>query len=373
MVLPGLGKVARGAETAYIHVARELAANSRVEVDLFGSGELREPGIRFHRVPCAGRERYQWAPGLPLARNAYQLEEAGFILRLAASGLYKAHRYDAVIHSGFPYTNWFLRTNRPRKGPAVVYWAQNGDWACTSSRSEFRFFGCDGLICLSPEQLARNEKRWNAVLVPNGVDPAKFHPLDQELPCRPANWPAVKRVAIMASALVPTKRVEDAVRAVAQLPETGLVVAGDGPLREQLQKLGDELMPGRLLLAGSVPHQKLAGWLRQADLFLHTAEKEPFGIVYLEAMASGLPVVAPDEPTARWIVGNAGRFAPVGDPEGIAREIRWLLDSGYAPVYGDLARSRVETGWSWKNQADRILDFLQQCAVKTGRDKACLV
>src|SRR4029077_19427559 len=110
-------------------------------------------------------------------------------------------------------------------------------------------------------------------------------------------------IVLMVSALVESKRVLEGMRVVARIPDAMLVVAGDGPLRDQFDALGNELMPGRfrrLLL----PSEQMPDLYRSADAFLHPTLHESFGNVYVEAMAVGLPVVAHDYEVTRWIFGD---------------------------------------------------------------------
>lgn len=364
MILPGLGRVRRGAETAYIEAAKALVHNHGVEVDLFGGALLDIPGVKTHSIAHMSREKVPFVPGIPLARNSYQIEEASFILNLALSGLYRPSLYDAVLHSGFPYTNWFLRCGRRPKTQALVYWAQNGDWACHTKSSEYRFFKCDGLVCINPEQRDRNQERWPTCLVPNGVDTNFFHPKADGSPEKPSAWPRAKKVIMMASALVPTKRVDLAIKAVAGLEDVALVVAGDGPLRQELALLGETLMPGRLFLAGSQSAETLKDWYASADLFLHTAREEPFGIVYLEAMASGLSIVHPEEATPKWIMGDAGKPVEVTDSALLEKTLKESLFGNTFAFDRIRARNRAEEGWSWTTQTGKLLTFLRDLSDK---------
>ena len=60
---------------------------------------------------------------------------------------------------------------------------------------------------------------------------------------------------------------------------------------------------------------------RQADLFLHMSQEEPFGIVYLEAGACGLPIVCHDSEVSRWIMGDAAEFVDTSDFTAVADAI----------------------------------------------------
>jgi len=74
-----------------------------------------------------------------------------------------------------------------------------------------------------------------------------------------------------------------------------LLVAGDGPLRSEFQAESDRQVPGRVVFLGHIEsREELADLFANCDLFLHPNAREPFGIAPLEAMAAGLPLVAPN-------------------------------------------------------------------------------
>ena len=128
-------------------------------------------------------------------------------------------------------------------------------------------------------------------LIPNGVDIERFQPgLPQKAEF---GFPQGRLIVLMVSALIPSKRVEAGIEAVSKIPDGHLVVAGDGPLRAEVNSLAAKLLPDRFTRL-SVPPQKMPSLYRSANVFLHLSKIEPFGNVFLEAMASGLPIVGCD-------------------------------------------------------------------------------
>src|SRR5204863_4711902 len=133
-----------------------------------------------------------------------------------------------------------------------------------------------------------------------GVPAAKVETIHYGLDDLPEAWgenppDAVgpdRRVLLAVSRLTRQKGLDLAVRALPLLPQdTVLVVLGEGPEREALERLADELdVSERVFLLGRVPD--VAAWLRRAALLVHPARWEGFGLAVLEAMLAGLPVVA---------------------------------------------------------------------------------
>jgi glycosyltransferase involved in cell wall biosynthesis len=98
--------------------------------------------------------------------------------------------------------------------------------------------------------------------------------------------------------------------------------------------------------------------LRAADLFLLTTEPpESFGIVLIEAMASGLPVIATDYPGVRAVVDDeTGTLVPRGDPAAVAAAVGELVAAGprRRKAIGAAARSKAEREWSWPSLVERM-------------------
>ena len=108
----------------------------------------------------------------------------------------------------------------------------------------------------------------------------------------PDDVPDGARILLAVSRLTAQKGIDVAIRALPSLPDdTVLVVLGEGPERAALEGLARELgVERRVFLPGRVPD--VAAWLRRADVLVHPARWEGFGLGVLEAMLAGLPVVA---------------------------------------------------------------------------------
>lgn len=326
LALAGLHRVDRGAEVAFIEVARELSRGGH-EVTLFGSGEQRpnEP-YRFVHVPALRRETFERWPRLPTLRNETAWEEVSFVPGLVAK--YRPADFDIAATCAYPFTHWALR--RPVLGgkrPKSVFITQNGDWPASSDKGEFKLLGCDGLICTNPDYFERNRERYLSKLIPNGVDLKRFVPGPAEgarfgLPQGP--------LVLMVSALIASKNVAEGIAAMASVPGATLVVAGDGPLRDDMRKLAEELIPGRYHQL-TVPAADMPALYRSADAFMHLSVDESFGNVFIEAMASGLPIVAYDTLRTRWIVGDEANFPATRAPHELAAAIEMALARSAEP------------------------------------------
>jgi glycosyltransferase involved in cell wall biosynthesis len=317
----------------------EHCARAGDAVTVMGAGKRRpDAPYTFRHVPAIDRTRFERLPSIPVLRSDTAYEEASFAPGLVAR--FRPGDYDATVTCSYPFTNWILR--RPVLGgtrPAHVFVTQNGDWPAVSQDSEYRWFGCDGLVCTNPDYYARSKDRWPAALIPNGIDLARFSPGAGER--ARFGLPADRPLVLMVSALIESKRVAEGVRAVAATPDAHLVVAGDGALRADIDQLAATLLPDRFTRL-TVSAADMPALYRSADLFLHLSLLESFGNVFVEAMACGLPIVGHDTPRLRWIVGDD---EPLVDT--------WSIPAVTEAIVGAL-RNRVDRSLTAHARAERF-------------------
>jgi glycosyltransferase involved in cell wall biosynthesis len=351
--LPGLHRHDRGAEVAFISLAEQLTGLGE-SVTLIGSGGQRGSApYRFIQAGSLARENFELFPSVPFFRDDCAYEELTFVPGLLRN--YRPSDFDVTLACGYPFVNWTLR--RPTLGkhrPPHVFVTQNGDWPAYANNAEYRFFGCEGLVCTNPDFYDRTKHRWHAELIPNGVDCERFLPGANQR--TDFGLPEDRLVVLMVSALIPSKRVAAGIEAVSKISDCHLVVAGDGPMRAEIDALAADLLPGRFTRL-SVPPQKMPGLYRSADVFLHLSKIEPFGNVFLEAMACGLPIVGCDSPRLRWIVGENEFLVQSDSPVDTAKAIEQAGTALSSAQRAD--RLQRATTFSWKQIAKRYQDFLQ--------------
>jgi D-inositol-3-phosphate glycosyltransferase len=213
-------------------------------------------------------------------------------------------------------------------------------------------------------------------VVPCGVDRTVFTPSG---PAEPRAAEGRSRV-VMATRLVPRKGVEDAIRALALLPAVELHVVGgaadaaglaDDREACRLHSLAEALgVADRLALRGRVAREDMPALLRGADVALCAAWYEPFGIVPLEAMACGVPVVA----TAvgghvdSVVHGLTGLHVPPHDPERLAGAIAELTsDPDRRNAFGAAGVRRVAGRFGWERVAAATHDVYAELALARPR------
>ncbi len=206
-------------------------------------------------------------------------------------------------------------------------------------------------------------------VVPCGVDAEHFRP--GALRCRapPRAWP---HRLLSCGRLVPRKGYDHAIRALAEIRDTELLIAGGPsggdvtgePEAQRLLRLaGRHGVADRVRLLGAVDPARMPALIAGADAVLCTPTYEPFGIVPLEAMACGVPVVATDVGGHRDSVadGVTGRLVPAGDSGAIAGAVRELLaDERLRRGMGAAGRERVLARYTWQRVADGVEQVYQR-------------
>lgn len=208
-------------------------------------------------------------------------------------------------------------------------------------------------------------------VVPNGVEVGRFAD-----PGPPADGLPPGRRILWVNRLDPQKGFPVAVRAFARLAadldDLHLVVAGDGKDRGALGMLG-EGDRRRVVMLGTVPHERLPAYHAAAEVLVSPATgQESFGIVLVEAMAAGLPVVATDIAGYREVVrdGVEGLLVPPNDPGALAGALRRVLtEDGLAARLGSAGRERAR-GYDWSVVAPRLEAIYERVARDGGEPMA---
>jgi glycosyltransferase involved in cell wall biosynthesis len=202
-------------------------------------------------------------------------------------------------------------------------------------------------------------------VLPFGIDPAPFlaPPGEEAAVLRAELGP---RVVLGAGRLVYYKGFEYLVRAMRRVRGT-LVLVGEGPLAGRLREVAvEEGVAGRVRFAGEVP--RLVPFYHAADVLAlpSVARSEAFGLVQLEAMAAGVPVVNTRLESGVPFVsphGETGLTVPPADPEALAAALGALLDD--APLrrrLGAAGRERVRSRFSLERMAAETLALYREAA-----------
>jgi glycosyltransferase involved in cell wall biosynthesis len=196
--------------------------------------------------------------------------------------------------------------------------------------------------------------------VPNGVDVETFRPGTEPELRTSLGIPADATVAAFCAKLDAahlTKRPDLAIEATARVDGLTLLVIGGGPLQERYESAAAAAgVADRVVFAGDQSHADVARHLRVADFLVMPSTLESFGIVQLEAMASGLPVVISDLPGARGVSrdGVHGVHVAPDDRDDLVRGLRTLMDADDRRDMGRRAREHVIEHYTWARCAELL-------------------
>jgi glycosyltransferase involved in cell wall biosynthesis len=310
-----------------------------------------------HRVtpirPAAGRR------GHLADRLLYNLEVPARLRR---------RRFDLVV--GF---DWDGFRHRPDGVPYVV-----GVKGVLSDEARFERGPARALLALQARLERRNVRRAHRVVVPSRYSRSRlcdaYGPAPERVVVVPegidlAAWPAPEPHPASAPPTIlsvarqyPRKNTPALLAALPQVrravPEATLIVVGTGPelpaLRARAARLG---LDGCVTFLGAVPDARVRAEYAKARVFCLPSLQEGFGIAFLEAMASGLPVVAGNAAAVPEVVpdGEAGLLVDPRDTEALAAAlVRVLTDRALAARLGAAGRARAE-GYDWPRVARRFL------------------
>ncbi|WP_042428384.1 glycosyltransferase family 4 protein [Streptacidiphilus anmyonensis] len=211
------------------------------------------------------------------------------------------------------------------------------------------------------------------VQVPPGVDERTFHPASGGDAVRARLGLTDRPVVVCVSRLVRRKGQDTLIRAwpavLARVPDAVLLIVGGGPYRADLEKLAEVTgVSASVRFTGPVPWEELPAHYGAGDVYAMPCrtrrgglDVEGLGIVYLEASATGLPVVAGDSGGAPDAVreGETGYVVPGRDRGDLARRlVELLLDEGLRARMGAAGRTWVEEAWRWDLLAHRLEGLL---------------
>jgi glycosyltransferase involved in cell wall biosynthesis len=368
---PPIGGGAANATQALGRVFDQLG--HRVDVltsGLRGAAGVTEDGrLRVHRLPV---ER-------PQADRATQGEMIAFLLqsRRAVPQLHRTHAFDAAIaFFTIPSGPAALRLHRLRGVPYAVS-LRGGDVPGHVPGLGLKHILTQGLrrsvlknaaaIVANSEGLAATSRvadPFPVHVIPNGVDSTLFHPATGAEASRDD-----RRLRLLFVGRVhPEKNLGIVLRQLASLSPAvregfELQIAGDGAERPELEALAGQLgLAAQVQWLGWQPKEALPALYRSPHARVNPSQYEGMPNSVLEAMASGLPILASDVPGNRSVVapGANGVLFPLNQPAQLGAALaRLAADRSWGKAMGQAGRRRVEAEFSWLRTAQSYLELLR--------------
>jgi glycosyltransferase involved in cell wall biosynthesis len=181
-------------------------------------------------------------------------------------------------------------------------------------------------------------------LWPQGVDPRRFHPdrASQRWREQLCGGQAAERLLLYVGRLAPEKGIESLRAIVQEIPGTRLAIVGDGPARGNLELV---FAGTPTVFTGLLQGDDLAAAYASADAFLFPSTTDTLGLAMIEALASGLPIIAARSDASREVVseGENGLFYEAGSRGALAAAVRRLFSSdAYREALARGARAAAE-------------------------------
>lgn len=362
----GLGHIQRGIEAWAADLAGALGA-AGVDVTLFGGypapgvtalPTLRRTGRGARGVAAAFRNLGGWRYGLG---SAYEAEETSFSL-----ALWQQIRRDFdILHVQDPLIAlWLDRARRAGLSrPKVIY--ANGTGEGPGVMGRFRWLqlltqtAADGWAMHRPPDQ-------RVFTIPNFIDTARFTPGDKAVARARFGLPAAGTILLCCAAIRRWhKRIDALLTAFGGAArglddDTTLVIAGGREAdTDTLIAEGTTLLGPRVRFLPDVPRAAMPDLYRAADAFVLPSLHEMFGIVLLEALSTGLPVLCNDTDDFRAIAGPGALYCDLSNETAFARGLLRLAHPAERGRLGEAGREHVRRHYSAETVTRAIIDMYQ--------------
>lgn len=224
------------------------------------------------------------------------------------------------------------------------------------------FFAADKVISPSPRLSRQFFERFNIVpdIVGYGINSEDVFYEDSNLSAKYKNY----RVLLSVSRLIPTKGIDLNLHAlkkmVAKYDNLLYLIIGDGSARQALECLVNDLgLKGHVKFIGQQPHKRVMEYMSICEIFTMPSWQETFGLVYVEAMAHGKPIIGCQGQGVDGIVtdGKTGLLAKPKDVDSLVKAMDYLLSNpDEAQEIGMRARELVLGHYTWERSAEKLVE-----------------
>ncbi len=397
--LATLGGKDTGGMNVYVRDLTRQLGRMGIHVDVFTRSQDEHVPHVLHDLGFGNRVVHVPAgPEVPVPKHALASYIPDFVQGVERFAADKGITYDA-IHSHYWLSGVAAEALRTGWGiPFVQMFHTLGEMKNRVARSpeeregEYRLMGesrviqsADRIIAATLAEQAQLQFLYRANtakvdIIPPGVDTSRFYPISPDEAKAVIGIPASERMLLFVGRIEPLKGLDTLMRALASMRARGIlevcphylaIIGGDPDASPEemttemarLQALSQELGIGDLVLfLGKRSQDSLAYYYSAAEMVIVPSHYESFGMVALEAMACGTPVVASSVGGLAFLVqdGVTGFQVPDGDPQALAGAItRLILDRRLRQEMGEQAALHAR-GYSWEKIAPKIVEVYSE-------------
>lgn len=300
------------------------------------------------------------------------LEKSGYFMYLGIKStverIHRDFKFDVIhAHTVIPVGFSAMLLNEKYKVPVVVtihgqdfQYTINKNEACR--RNEFKVLKyADSIITVSNKlkNIIKDESFINKVtVINNGINPEELD-IDEDIKYDFDG----SRTLLSVSSLIKTKGIDISLKAVARLvekyPDLKYYIIGSGEEENNLKKLAEELnITDNVVFLGRLPHKEVMQYMSRASMMVLPSWLEGFGIVYIEAMAHGKPVIAVRGEGIEDVIvdGENGFLVEPKDVDDVVKVLSFILDNpDKAKKVGTKAKEIVMNNFTWLRNAEKTI------------------
>jgi glycosyltransferase involved in cell wall biosynthesis len=394
-----IGKEEAGGQNVYVRQVGETLAKLGWQVDMFTRKvDPNAPSIVQHSPHCR-TIRLKAGPETFIPRDQLFSYMPEFVESLCQFQT-KAGTHYPLVHTNYWMSAWVGLQLKQRSNVQLVHTyhslgavkyqsiADRPAIAATRLAVERQILEQgDCVVATSPQEQADLRalvsKQGLIEVIPCGTDMQTFHVRSKSEARAQLGFKPDQKIVLYVGRFDPRKGIETLVRAMAKLqqsaevshPDLRLVIVGgsdpsksDGQEQARISFLVEELgLAQTTEFVGQVGHDRLPDYYTAADVCVIPSHYEPFGLVALEAMACGTPVVASDVGGLKFTVvpGQTGWLVPPQDVDGFAAAIERVVNQQWLLGQRQKLATRVQENFSWNGVAAQLSDLYRRLLVQS--------
>lgn len=396
-----LGGKDTGGMNVYVRELTRYFGQMGVQVDVFTRSQDEHVPHVLHDLGYGNRVVHIPAgPEVPLPKEELAGHIATFTQGVLAFAKHKQLHYD-LIHShywmsgiagtalkaawGVPMVHMFHTLGLMKQRVARIPGEAEGDYRIDGEREVLRT--ADRIVAATQAELAQLQWLYQAnprkiVIIPPGVDVSRFYPIPNDEAREIIGAPPCRDSLLFVGRIEPLKGIDTLINALGLMERDGanvclLVIGGEAEERadaemERLRKMREQAgVEGLVTFLGKRGQDTLPYYYSAAEAVVVPSYYESFGMVALEAMACGRPVVASQVGGLAFLVqdGVTGFTVPVDEPEALAERLTMLLDDPALRARMGAQAAATAQEFRWERIAERILRLYENVLAAGAADR----